>query len=173
MSAGSGEAASADALEVLGPLHRRRADVNERLGSGKGKIDERGEPAVELALRERPDVDDRGPAGQGFRETRRREESRRARQHVTARSGVGVDLGFDRADQWIARTLDFVDEPGLHTAAGERDRVDDRRLEQLLVVEVELGAAVVQAEVPQECRLTGLPGGRSGSRRGTSRGTLR
>ena len=100
---------SADDRAVQIVPFTQRGSVAEPRATGEGRIDEPVRPAVQLSLRERPQLDDLHTAGQRVRQRPHRENPREAGEQEAPRRRIQVDGHLDRAQQ-LRSELDLVDD---------------------------------------------------------------
>lgn len=90
--------------------------------------------AVQLALRERPQLERLDAPDEGVGHIGRCQQARRARQEKPARPAIPVDLGFDRAEQ-ARLEMGFIDDQRVNGTLDERPGVQPGRLTARGVVE--------------------------------------
>src|SRR6266567_6017915 len=91
----------------------------------EGPGEEAGAAACSLRDAQWPQVDEDGPAGEGFGQSGHGQETARSGQDELARPRVVVDGHLDRPYEPVPAPVDLVDEPRRGAFAGEADRIFD------------------------------------------------
>lgn len=153
-----GHTAAADPLEGSPPGFSFEVERPQPVRSTKKCRDEvLRVTSADLALGERPQVDEERTAGEGFGETGFEEEPGRTSEHELARRMVAIDLGLDRQDERFATTLDLVDEGGTSGLPDETAGIGSGRAERSSVVERQVLTAHVGSKEVEQAGLAALP----------------